>query len=142
MSKEIPEAAHELLRDKPIGHLATVRRDGKLSVNPVALIFDGEKVRISTTKSRVKYKNLLADPRLALSVPHRDNTNVYIELRGTARMEDDADRTFIDQIAQNYMGTDTYDLDVPGAQRVTITIEAEQISMPEIPLANDPPTKR
>ena len=140
MSVEIPEAAHALLRDKPVGHVATVRRDGRLSVNPVALIFDGQKVRISTTKDRVKYRNLLADPRIAISVPHRNNPNIYIEIRGTARIEDDVDRTFVDQIAQRYMDRDHYDIDPPGAERVVVTIDAEQVSMPRIPLAKAPPT--
>lgn len=137
MSSEIPEAAHALLRDQPIGHLATIRRDGRLSVNPVALLFDGRCIRVSTTKDRVKYRNLLADPRVAISVPQRDNPNVYIEVRGTARVEDDVGRRFIDQIAVAYMGQDTYDLDPPGAERVVVTIDAEQVSMPQIPLADD-----
>jgi PPOX class probable F420-dependent enzyme len=140
MSVEIPERAHDLLTDRPIGHVATVRRDGRLSVNPVALIFDGQQVRISTTKDRVKYRNLLADPRIAISVPHRNNPNLYIEIRGTARLEDDVDRKFVDQIAQRYMDKDHYDIDPPGAERVVVTIEAEQVSMPKIPLANAPPT--
>lgn len=138
-SVEIPEAAHDLLTDRPIGHLATLRRDGRLSVNPVALIFDGDRVRISTTKDRVKYRNLLADPRVALSVPHRNNPNRYVEIRGTARLEDDVDRAFVDQIAQHYMDREHYDIDPPGAERVVVTIDAEQVSMPQIPLANAPP---
>ena len=140
MSVEIPEAAHALLRDRPVGHVATVRRDGRLSVNPVALIFDGQQVRISTTKDRVKYRNLLADPRIAISVPHRNNPNIYIEIRGTARVEDDVDRKFVDQIAQRYMDRDHYDIDPPDAERVVVTIDAEQVSMPRIPLAKAPPT--
>lgn len=139
MSREIPEAAHALLRDKPTGHLATVRRDGRLSVNPVAVIFDGRSIRVSTTKTRVKYRNLLADPRVAISIPKRDNPNLYLEVRGTARVEDDVGRRFIDQIAQVYMGQDTYDLDPPGTERVVVTIDAEQVSMPTIPLAENPP---
>ena len=140
MSVEIPEAAHALLNDRPVGHLATVRKDGRLSVNPVALIFDGEQVRISTTKDRVKYRNMLADPRVAISVPHRNNPNIYIEIRGTARIEDDVDRQFVDQIAQRYMDREHYDIDPPDAERVVVTIDAEQVSMPQIPLAKKPPT--
>ena len=140
MTVPIPEAAHDLLHDKPIGHLATLRADGRLSVNPVAVVFDGDCVRVSTTRDRVKYRNLRADPRCAISIPQRDNPNVYIEIRGRAELEDDADRRFIDRIAQLYMGQEHYDLDPPGAERVTITIHAEQVSMPSIPLADAPPT--
>jgi PPOX class probable F420-dependent enzyme len=139
MTQPIPEAAHALLHDLPTGHLATLRPDGRISVNPVALLFDGEHVRVSTTRDRKKYRNLCADPRVAISVPHRNNPNLYIEIRGHVTMEDDVDRSFINGIARRYMGQDTYDLDPPGAERVTLTIVAEQVSMPKIPLSKDPP---
>jgi len=139
MSKLLPEAAHELLYDKPTGHLATLRPDGRLSVNPVAVVFDGEVVRVSTTRDRMKYRNLCADPRVAISIPHRNNPNVYLEIRGRAEIADDSDRRFINSIARLYMDQDEYDLDPPGTERVTITIVAEQVSMPSIPLAADPP---
>ena len=138
-SKPIPPGAAAILDDKPTGHLATVRPDGLISVTPVALLFDGRYVRVSTVPSRKKYRNLLADPRVSISVPHRNNPNLYIEIRGRAQIEPDTDRSFIDRIAQVYMGEEKYPFDKPGDERVTITIIAEQVSMPQIPLAKAPP---
>jgi len=138
-SAPIPAHVHDILTDKPIGHLATLRADGRISVNPVSLAFDGELVRVSTLKSRVKYRNLRRDPRVALSVTHRNNPNRYVEIRGRALLEDDADRRFVNHIAKLYMGVDEYPYDKPGDQRVTITIIAEQVSAPGIPRADDPP---
>lgn len=138
-SKPIPKAAEAILNDLPTGHLCTIRPDGLPSVNPVALLYDGEHVRVSTVTKRQKYKNLLADPRIAISVPHRNNPNYYIELRGHAELEPDPDRSFVNQIAKVYMGEDVYPFDQPGDERVTIKIIAEQVSMPTIPLAKDPP---
>ncbi len=138
-TKPIPESHHYILQDLPTGHLATLRPDGRLSVNPVALIFDGQHIRVSTLKSRMKYKNLLQDPRVAISVPHRNNPNIYVEVRGIAELTDDPDRSFVNSIARHYMNVDEYPFDEAGAQRVTITIHAEQVSAPEIPLADDPP---
>jgi len=138
-TKPIPETHHHILQDLPTGHLATLRPDGRLSVNPVALIFDGEYIRVSTLKSRMKYKNLLKDPRVAISVPHRNNPNIYVEVRGIAELTDDPDRTFVNSIARHYMDVDEYPFDEAGAERVTITIHAEQVSAPEIPLAENPP---
>lgn len=139
MSAEIPTAAHDLLHDRPTGHVATTRPDGRLSVNPVVLLFDGEYVRFSTTKDRAKYRNLRHDDRVAISIPHRNNPNLYIEIRGRAAMVDDPDREFIDRIARHYLDRDRYPYDRPGAERVTVTILAEQVSMPSIPRADDPP---
>ncbi len=138
-TKPIPETHHHILQDLPTGHLATLRPDGRLSVNPVALIFDGEYIRVSTLKSRMKYTNLLKDPRVAISVPHRNNPNIYVEVRGVAELTDDPDRTFVNSIARHYMDVDEYPFDEAGDERVTITIHAEQVSAPEIPLADNPP---
>ncbi|MCH2169626.1 PPOX class F420-dependent oxidoreductase [Myxococcota bacterium] len=138
-SVAIPEHAHDILTDLPTGHLATLRPDGRISVNPVALVFDGSHVRVSTLKSRFKYRNLLRDDRISISVPHRNNPNRYVEIRGRAILEDDPDRAFVNEIARIYMGADEYPFDQPGDERVTITIVAEQVSAPKIPLASDPP---
>jgi PPOX class probable F420-dependent enzyme len=141
-SVAIPAAVHDILTDKPTGFVATLRPDGQLSVTPVALMFDGEYVRFSITKDRKKYRNLLRDSRIAIAVPHRRNPNRYVELRGHAQLADDVDHRFIDSIAQHYMDVDRYPFDRPGQERVTVTIVADHVSAPDIPLADDPPQTR
>ena len=138
-SSPIPESVHDILTDKPTGFVATIRPDGLLSVTPVALMFDGAVVRFSTTKDRKKYRNLLADDRVTMAVPHRNNPNRYVELRGRARLEDDPEHEFIDSLARHYMGVERYPFDRPGQERVTVTILAEHVSTPAIPLADAPP---
>ena len=137
----IPESVHDILNDKPTAFLSTLRPDGRISVNPVAVMFDGTWLRVSTTKDRRKYRNLLLDPRVAICVPHRNNPNRYVEVRGRAEIRDDGDRSFIDSIAQTYMGVERYPFDRPGDERVVIRIVAEQVSAPAIPLADDPPAR-
>jgi PPOX class probable F420-dependent enzyme len=138
-TKPIPEKCRDILEDLPIGHVATIRPDGRLSVNPVCLMFDGKHIRVPTVKTRQKYKNLLADPRIAISVPHRNNPNRYVEVRGIAELTDDPDRAFVNSIARHYMNVDEYPFDKPGDERAILTIHAEQVSSPEIPLADAPP---
>lgn len=138
-TKPIPESHQYILTDLPIGHMATIRGDGLISVNPVGLIWDGEYVRVSTVKTRMKYKNLLKDPRVSISIPHRNNPNIYIEIRGVAELTDDPDRKFVNSVARHYMNVDEYPFDAPGDERATITIHAQQVSAPPIPLAEKPP---
>jgi PPOX class probable F420-dependent enzyme len=138
-SLPIPESVHDILTDKPTGFVATIRPDGRLSVTPVALLFDGEVVRFSTTKDRKKYRNLRHDDRVTIAVAHRNNPNRYVEVRGRAELDDDADHSFIDSIAQHYMGAERYTFDSPWQERVTVTILAEHVSSPDIPLADRPP---
>lgn len=140
-STPIPAHVHDLLADKPTAYLATNRPDGRVSVTPMAVLFDGECLLLSTTKDRKKYRNLTLDDRVTVCVPHRNNPNRYVEVRGRAVLTDDTDRSFIDSVAMAYMGVDTYPFDRPGQERVTIRVIAEQVSAPRVPLADDPPNR-
>jgi PPOX class probable F420-dependent enzyme len=128
----IPAGYHALLRGRCYAHAATLRADGLLSVHPVAILFDGERMRFSTLKSRGKFRNLSRDPRLSLSIIDPENPLRHLELRGRASWEDDAGRVFIDAIARHYFDRDTYPYDRPGAERVTVTLHIEQIAGPGV----------
>lgn len=119
--------------------VTTMRPDGLLSTNPMAVMLDGDRIRLSTVTNRKKFRNLLADDRITVCVIQTSNANRYVEVRGRAIIEPDTDRVFIDQIARAYMDADRYPFDQPGDERVVITVIAEQISCPAIPLADDPP---
>jgi PPOX class probable F420-dependent enzyme len=138
-SKPMPQYVHDILTDKPTAYLATLRPDGRMSVTPMGLLFDGRYLLLSTTKDRKKYRNLLADDRVTVCVPHRNNPNRYVEVRGRAELIDDVDRSFINSVAQAYMDVPVYPFDRPGQERVTIRVIAEHVSAPRIPLADDPP---
>ena len=93
---EIPEAHRALLADNNFGLMSTIRhKDGLISTNPVSYVFDGECVRVSTIKNRIKYDNLLANPMVTFCVIHHADHTKYVELRGFASVEEDPDRSFI-----------------------------------------------
>ena len=137
---EIPRYVVDIFDDKPIAYVTTMRPDGNMSTNPVAILLKDGEVWVSTTKDRKKYRNLVADDRITVCVVHRNNPNRYVEIRGRAELVDDPDRTVIDEIARVYMGADRYPFDQPGQERVTMIVHAEQVSAPRIPLDDDPPT--
>ncbi len=141
-SKAVPEHLRSLFEGRPVAFVTTIRPDGLLSTNPMAVVLDGDQVRLSTVTNRKKVRNLLADDRITVCVIQPTNPNRYVEIRGRAVMEPDTDRSFIDQIARTYMDADRYPFDRAGEQRVTITVLAEQISSPAIPLADDPPYEK
>ena len=128
----IPSRAAEILSRKPIGYMSTQRPDGRMSVVPVAVIWDGQNVRISSVKGTKKVRNLRLDARLTLCVPHPDNPQQYVELRGTAEIADDADRSFVNAMAKEWMGLDEYPYDRPGDERVIITLRVEAVSSPAV----------
>jgi PPOX class probable F420-dependent enzyme len=138
-SAMIPERARPLLEGRPVAFMTTVRPDGMLSTNPVAVVYDGETLRVSTVAGRRKVRNLQADDRITLCVVQPDNLNRYVEIRGRAIVEPDTDRHFVDAMAKQYMDVDVYPFDRPGDERVIVRIVPEQVSCPSIPLAEAPP---
>ena len=138
-SDMIPDRARAVLAGRPVAFMTTVRPDGRLSTNPVAVVYDGDTLRVSTVASRRKVRNLLADDRVTLCVVQPDNLNRYVEIRGRAVVEPDADRRFVDTMAKQYMDVDRYPFDRPGDERVIVTIVPEQVSCPNIPMADAPP---
>ena len=129
----IPASHLDILEGAAMGYVATMRPDGRMSVNPVSVCWDGTRLQFSTVKSRKKVRNLEADDRITLCVQDPKNVARYLEVRGRAKLEDDTDRKFVDAMAKKYMGVDHYPYDRPGDLRVTVTIEVEQVSAPKIP---------
>ena len=132
MDDKIRSQILALLEQHRIMTVATLRPDGRLSNHPVCLLWDGKHVRFSTTRARRKYRNLRADPRIAISVTDPENPWRYLEIRGRAELADDADRSFINRIAKKYMGQDEYPFDRPGDERVTVTVQVEQVSVAHV----------
>ena len=135
----ISDHVRVLLEGTPIAFMTTVRPDGRLSTNPVSVLFDGDRLRVSTVRSRKKVRNLEADDRVTLCVVQPGNLNRYVEIRGRATVEPDVDRAFINEIARAYMGVDEYPFDAADDERVVVTVVPEQVSSPLVPLADDPP---
>jgi len=101
----IPEHNHALLENSFFGVLTTIRaKDGLLSSNPVGFVWDGQQIRISTLKSRLKYQNLAADDRVAFCVVSKTNVMDYVEIRGHASLEDDKDRSFFRTPIHGWIG--------------------------------------
>jgi PPOX class probable F420-dependent enzyme len=130
---EIPEQHHEILAANHQGLLSTLRhKDGLISTNPVSYVWDGARIRVSTIKNRIKYDNLRANPIITFCVVHEADPTRYVEIRGTATLEDDPDREFLRrQFRETSGGVEAPDdLDSEGTERVIITIHPLQSGSP------------
>ncbi|MEX1078272.1 MAG: PPOX class F420-dependent oxidoreductase [Homoserinimonas sp.] len=78
----IPESHRALLDQPNIGHLATLRPDGSIQLNDMWFAFEGEHLRFTHTTTRRKFRNLLENPAMTLSVTDPGNPYRYIEVRG------------------------------------------------------------
>src|SRR4051794_20672953 len=119
----LPDTNRDLLEATAIAHLATARPDGQLQSNPVWFEWDGEHIKLSTTKARQKMRNVSREPHVALSVVDADNPYRYLEVRGVVdRVEDDPDRAFIDHLSERYLGKRPYPYHQPEDERVIFRI--------------------
>lgn len=131
----IPEQHHKLLDKSLIGIITTVRHNDQcLSSHPVGFVLDEGVIRISSLKNRMKYKNILADPRVCFCVVSAKNVMEYIEVRGIATIKDDTDRSFARrQFVEGSGGKEPpADMDPPDAERIIISIHPEQVSSPTL----------
>ena len=79
---DIPEGYETLLERPLYGHLATTRPDGNAQVNPMWFAWDGELLRFTHTTKWQKYRNIEANPHVAMSISDPDNPYRYLEVRG------------------------------------------------------------
>lgn len=126
MSTEFPEAFHDLL-EAQFATLATLGKDGGPQLTEVWFLFEDGKVKISLNDSRLKTKNLRARPQCSLFILDLANPFRYVDVRGTAVLEDDDDYEFAAKVGAKYGGADLKEHDGPGDRRVVVTIEPANI---------------
>lgn len=119
---QVPESHRDLLEQPLIAHVATVRVDGGAQSNPMWFGWDGQRIRLTHTNTRQKFRNLQAEPRVALSITDPAESQRYLEVRGVVEsVEADRGGRFYRQLRQRY-GVDP-DAPMPDADaRVVLAI--------------------
>lgn len=117
-----------LIEGKNFAHVATLMPDGSPQVTAVWIDHEGDLIVFNTAEGRVKYKNLMNDKRIALSIA--DATNPYSEIwiRGkVVEITTDGAEAHIDKLAKKYLDKETYPWR-NGEKRVLVKVEAEKIN--------------
>jgi PPOX class probable F420-dependent enzyme len=130
----IPESHVGILETALLASVSTIgHKDGLISTNPVGFDWDGEYVRLSTLKSRVKYRNLLANPQITFCAVDPKMGTRYIEIRGHAELSDDPERTLSRKLFRRMSGKEMPpELDGPEAERVIVKIVPIHVSAPTL----------
>jgi PPOX class probable F420-dependent enzyme len=125
----IPDPYRDLLASTALAHIATIGPRGEPQSTPVWFAWDGTHIRFSQTKRQQKYRNVLRDPRVALSIVDPHNPYRYLEVRGVVvAFEEDLDRAFVDSMARKYLGVDSYPWHREGDEHVAIVILPQHTS--------------
>ena len=121
----------EFLKPSLIAIVATIARDGTPQLTPNWYVFSEGKMAISTTKERVKYRNLARDNWLAVCVYSEPSALEYATLRGRAEISDDESIWPVTQaIVERYVSPDGVEarMRVLRTQnRVIIRMEPERV---------------
>ena len=117
-----------LLRRPLMAHVATVMPDGTPQSTPVWIDTDGTDVLFNTAKGRVKHRNLLQSPAVAISFVDDENPYRMIEIRGRAEMTEEGADAHIDAMAKKYLGQDSYPFRQPGEERIIVRVHPTAVA--------------
>jgi PPOX class probable F420-dependent enzyme len=131
--------AETLLNGKNLVFLATSMPDGSPQVTPVWGDFEDSHIRINTAEGRLKHKNILRDPRVAISVVDSKNPLDMTSIRGkVVEITPDYEYKHANFLTKQYMGKENYPFKRPGEKRIILKIKPEKIFvLPHLPMNDD-----
>ncbi len=133
------EKTVKLFQDKNLVFIATLMKDGSPQLSPVWANYEDGHVLVNTAEGRIKHKNVLRDPRVAISVVSKDNPLDMTTIRGTVvDMIPDYDYKHADRLTMQYMGRDHYPFKRKDEKRIIFKIKPERVFvLPELKMNND-----
>ncbi len=118
----------KLFSEKNLVFIATVMKDGAPQVSPVWANFEDGYVLVNTAEGRIKHKNVLRDPRVAVSVVSKDNPLDMAAIRGVVEeLIPDCDYKHADKLTQQYMGREHYPFKRDDEKRIILKIKPNKV---------------
>ncbi len=114
--------------------IATVMKDGSPQVSPVWADYENDHILINTAEGRIKHKNVLRDPRVAISVVDQKNPLNMTTIRGkVTEIIPDYEYKHANRLTKKYMGKDMYPFRQPGEKRTILKILPQRVFvLPEL----------
>ncbi len=130
------QKAKDLFKDKNLVFIATVMKDGSPQLSPVWADYEDGHIMVNTAEGRVKHKNVLRDPRVALSVVSQNNPLDMTTIRGKViEIVPDYDYVHINKLTKKYMGVENYPFRQEGEKRIVLKIKPEKVFvLPDLPM--------
>jgi PPOX class probable F420-dependent enzyme len=136
MAIRIPAEVRELLEAPNYAHLSTLRADGSPRNWVVWVGLDGEYLLVCTSKAIWKAKDMLRDPRVALSVTDVDNPYRMVAIQGrVVDVRPDEDCRYMDPISYKYTAAP---FPSRGPDRVCFVIAVEKAAQRTLGFRHNP----
>jgi len=135
----VQQKAIDLFCAKNLVFVATLMKDGSPQLSPVWANYEDGYILINTAEGRIKHKNVLRDPRVAVSVVSRDNPLDMTTIRGKVEeLIPDYDYKHADKLTKQYMGRDHYPFKRDGEKRIILKIKPERVFvLPDMKMNED-----
>ena len=122
------EKPKKLFQNKNLVFIATIMKDGSPQVSPVWANYERGHIMVNTAEGRIKHKNILRDPRVAVSVVSKDNPLDMATIRGrVVELIPDYDYKHADVLTQQYMGIEHYPFKQVDEKRIILKIKPERV---------------
>ena len=128
------EKVIKLFEGKNLIFFATTMKDGSPQVSPVWADYEDGYVLVNTAEGRIKHKNVLRDPRVAVSVVDNGNPLDMTSIKGkVTEIIPDYDYEHANRLTKKYMGKDKYPFRREDEKRIIFKIKPEKIFvLPEL----------
>jgi PPOX class probable F420-dependent enzyme len=127
--RALPPTAVKLLAQRNYATVSTFHADGTMGHVVVWANVEDGRLLLNSARGRVWPANLERDPRITVSVFDRRNPAEYLEVAGTARVEDDGEEAWrhVERLSQKYLGVVPYPNAAPGEQRLKLVVEPDRV---------------
>ena len=128
-----------LFSEKNLVFIATVMKDGSPQLSPVWANYEDGYILVNTAEGRIKHKNVLRDPRVAVSVVSKNNPLDMTTIRGKVEeLIPDYDYKHADRLTKQYMNRDHYPFKRDDEKRVVLKIKPDKVFvLPELKMNDD-----
>ena len=128
----------KLFSEKNLVFIATIMKDGSPQLSPVWANYEDEFILVNTAEGRIKHKNILRDPRVAVSVVSNDNPLDMTTIRGiVVEIISDSEYCHADKLTEQYMGCKHYPFKRDNEKRIILKIKPHKVFvLPELKMNN------
>ena len=128
MLSEIPKKVKELIDDKNIAHLATLKNNGSPHVTPVWIDRVDNTILINVSENRLKLKNMKNDKRIALSIVNHNDSYEWASIIGEVIDITNINADIhLDKLSQKYLGLSQFPWKQKGEIRIIVKIAPKTV---------------
>lgn len=129
----------KLFEGRNLVFIATIMNDGSPQLSPVWADYDDGYILVNTAEGRIKHKNVLRDPRVAISVVNNNNPLDMTTIRGkVVEIISDDEYEHANKLTKKYMEKDKYPFRQPGEKRIIFKIIPEKVFvLPEMKMSTE-----